>query len=239
MHLESPSGRLQLVLQPTSEEVFEPDSVSDAPLIRFIAYGTHQRVFGWVRLRADRLSDMLNAHEELFLVDVELETLADGMTGTVDEILIHRADLIAVQASGPRGDVTLRQTTRTHPIAIQAGNYLIGGYLHVVAGAEPLASAWDRPPMIPLTDAWIEYWADGERQHQSIGTIVVNRDATDWIRVVSEKDLVDGQLRPSITPTTSPGVSRAARSGREPGPEVGSAPSARSPLQTRSDHPGS
>lgn len=196
MQPQSPSGRLQLVLQPTSEEVFEPDSVSDAPLVRFIAYGTHQRVFGWVRLRADRLTDLLNAHEELSLVDVELETLLNGVTGTVDEVLIRREDLIAVQATGPRGDEGIRQPTQTHPIAIQAGNYLIGGYLHVVPGADPIASAWDRPPMVPLTDAWIEYWADGERQHQWIGTIVVNRDATDWIRVVTEEDLIYGQLRP-------------------------------------------
>lgn len=197
MPLHPPPGRLELVLQSTSEEVFEPDSVSDAPLIRFIAYGTHQRVFGWVRLHADRLTDLLNAHEELLLVDVELETLANGLTGTVDEVLIRRGDLIAVQASGPQGLELLRQTTQRHPIAVQAGNYLIGGYLHTVPGDDALASALDRPPMVPLTDAWIEYWADGERQHQSVGTIVVNRDATDWMRIVSENDLIAGELRPT------------------------------------------
>ncbi len=192
MQLESPSRRLELLLQPGSEEVFEPDSVSDVPLVRFIAYGTHQRVFGWVRLRADRLTDLLNAYEELFLVDVELETLANGVTGTVDEVLIRRADLVAVQATGPRGDEGRRQTTRTHPIAMRAGNYLIGGYLHVMPGVDPLASAWDRPSMVPLTEAWIEYWADGACQHQAIGTIVVNRDVADWLRVVSEDDLTNG-----------------------------------------------
>ena len=197
MDLQSPPGRLELALQQSSEEAFEPDSVSDAPLIRFIAYGTHQRVFGWVSLRADRLTDLLNAHDELLLLNVELETLADGLTGTVDAVLIHRADLIAVQASGPQGLEGLRKATQTHPIAIQAGNYLIGGLLHVAPGADPLASARDRPPMVPLTDAWIEYWADGERQHQSIGTIVVNRDAADSMRVITEQDLMDGHLRPA------------------------------------------
>jgi hypothetical protein len=54
--------------------------------------------------------------------------------------------------------------------------------------------------MVPLTDAWIEYWVDGARQRQSVGTIVVNRDATDSIRLVTENDLVDGQLRPSVRP---------------------------------------
>jgi len=196
MQLQSPSSRLQLVLQRTAEEVFEPDAVSDAPLVRFVAYGKHRRVFGWVRLHADRLTDLLNAHDELHLVDVELESLSSGLRGTVDEVIMHRRDLVAVQASGPRGAEARRQLTRTHPIAIQSGNYLIGGYLHVRPGADPLESAQERPPMIPLTDALIEYWVRGKREHQSIGTIVVNRDLADWIRVVTSEDLIEGLLRP-------------------------------------------
>jgi hypothetical protein len=193
----SPTGRLALVLQNTFEEVFEPDSVSDAPLVRFIAYGRQDRVFGWVRLRADRLTDLLNAHEELHLADVDIESLEDGVTRSVDEVLVRRRELVAVQASGPRGDEAHRQPTRSHPIAVQAGNYLIGGHLHAVPGTDPIASARDRPPMFPLTDAWIEYWSDGERTLQSVGTIIVNRDQTDWIRVVTDDDLIEGQLRPS------------------------------------------
>lgn len=196
MELETPLGPLQLILQPTSEEVFEPDAVSDAPMVRFAAYGAHQRVFGWVRLHADRLTDLLNAHEELHLLDVELERLANGIAGTVDEIVIHRSDLIAVQAAGPRGLEAHRRPTRTHPIAMQSGNYLISGYLHVPPGVDPLVSVHGRPPMIPLTDALIEYWVQGKRSHQSIGTIIVNRDATDWIRVVTHEDLIEGLLRP-------------------------------------------
>ena len=196
MQLQSPPSRLQLVLQPTAEEVFEPDAVSDAPLVRFVAYGKEQRVFGWVRLHEDRLTDLLNAHDELHLVDVELESLANGIGGTVDEVVIHRRDLIAVQASGPRGDEARRRPTRTHPIAIQSGNYLISGYLHVPSGADPLESARERPAMIPLTDALIEYWVHGKCAHQSIGTIVVNRDLADWIRIVTSEDLIEGLLRP-------------------------------------------
>ena len=196
MPLQSPPGRLQLLLQPTTEEVFEPDAAPEAPFVRFVAYSAHQRVFGWVRLQADRLTDLLNTHEELHLVDVELESLADGLMGTVDEVVIHRRDLIAVQASGPRGDEARRRTTRTHPMAIRSGNYMIGGYLHVPPGADPIASARERPAMIPLTDASIAYWVHDKCRYQSIGTIVVNRDAADWIRVVSHEDLLEGQLRP-------------------------------------------
>jgi len=200
----SPSGRLHLALQPTSEEIFEPDAVSDSPLVRFIAYGDHHQVFGWVRLRADRLTDLLNAHEELHLADVKIESLEDGITRSVEEIIIHRRDLVAVHATGPRGDSTRRQRTRTHPIAVQSGNYLIAGYLHADPGADPIASVGGRAAMFPLTDAWIEYWSGGELKYQSTGTIIVNREEADWIRVVTDEDLISGGLRPS-SPSVRPG----------------------------------
>jgi hypothetical protein len=203
MQPRSPAGRLYLILQPTAEEVFEPDAVADAPLVRFMAYGAHHLVFGWVRLRADRLTDLLNAHEELHLAEVQIESLEDGITQSAEEIIIRRRELIAVHAAGPRGDQALHHRTRTHPIAIQSGNYLIGGHLHADPDADPMASISGRPPMVPLTDAWIEYWSGGERKYQSTGTIVVNRDEADWMRVVTDEDLIEGALRP-----TSAGVRR-------------------------------
>jgi hypothetical protein len=196
MQLQMPPSRFQLVLQRTGEEVFEPGAVTEVPLIRFAAYVANQRVFGWVRLDADRLTDLLNAHDELHLMDVELEGLPNGWPGTVDEIVIRIRDLVAVQATGPRGDAGRRRVTQSHPIAIQSGPYVIGGYLHVPPGMDPIASARARPPMIPLTDALVEFWAHGRREHQSTGTIIVNRDKADWIRVVTHDDLIEGLLRP-------------------------------------------
>lgn len=196
MQLEPSTSALQLILRRTPEEVSEAGAVADAFLVRFAAYGAHQRIFGWVRLKADRLTDLLNAHQELQLVNVELKTFANGLTGTVDEVVIRRRDLIAVQASLPRGIARQRRLTRLHPIAIQFGGYLVSGYLHVPHGADPIETARTRPPMIPLTDALLEYWVKGKREHQSTGTIIVNRDASDWIRLVTHDDLIDEQLRP-------------------------------------------
>ena len=76
------------------------------------------------------------------------------------------------------------------------GNYLIGGRLHADPGADPIRSLGTRPTMVPLTDAWIEYWSDGERKHQSTGTIIVNRAAAESIRVVTDEDLIEDGLRP-------------------------------------------
>jgi hypothetical protein len=197
---QTPPDRLHFILQRTPEEVFEPDFVSDVPLVRFVAFGRHHRVFGWVRLRADRLTDLLNTHEELLLTDVEIESLEDRVTRSVDEVLIRCSELIAVHASKPRGDEARRRLTRTHPIAIQSGNYLIGGYLHAPPGSDPIASMGERPLMVPLTDAWIEYWSGGERTKQSTGTIIVNREQVDWMRVVTDEDLFSDLLRLSPTP---------------------------------------
>lgn len=179
------------------EEIFEPDSVAEAPLVRFVAYTRHHRVYGWVRLQADRLTDLLNAHASLLLTDVEVEALEGGSTQSVDRVEIAAADLVAVHASGPRGDAAQRRRTRSHAVALQAGHYLIGGHLHVDPGADALVSLDDRPAMVPLTDAWVEYWSAGERARQAIGTIIVNRRAADWIRLVSDDDLVEGLLHPA------------------------------------------
>jgi len=197
---QTPPDRLHFILQRTPEEVFEPDFVSDVPLVRFVAFGRHHRVFGWVRLKADRLTDLLNTHKELLLTHVEIESLEDRVTRSVDEVLIRCSELIAVHASKPRGDEARRRLTRTHPIAIQSGNYLIGGYLHAPPGSDPIASMGERPLMVPLTDAWIEYWSGGERTKQSSGTIIVNREQVDWMRVVTDEDLFGDLLRLSPTP---------------------------------------
>lgn len=193
----TPRTRLHFVLQRSFEEVFEPDSVADLPLVRFSAYAPRHRIFGWVRLQADRLTDLLNTHDELLLGDVEIESLDDGERQLSAEIVIATRELVAVHAAGPRGDDTLRRRTRAYPIAIQSGSYLIAGYLHAEARTDPVVSIRSRLPMVPLTDAWIEHWSGGRPTRHGVGTIVVNREAADTIRVVTDDDLVDGGLRPS------------------------------------------
>ncbi len=195
-----PPALLHLPLQQTHEEIFEPDSVSEAPLVRFSAYASHHRIFGWVRLRADRLTDLLNIHDELLLSDVEIENLDDGTRHRSASSRVAIRDLLAVHASGPRGDDALRHRTRAHAIVVRAGSYLIAGHLHVEPGADPLESLLRRAAMVPLTDAWLEYWPDGSPRRHGVGTIIVNREAADTIELVTDDDLVDGTLRPLSSP---------------------------------------
>jgi hypothetical protein len=37
---------LRVMLQRVPEEIFEPDSVAEAPLVRFVAYTRHHRLYG-------------------------------------------------------------------------------------------------------------------------------------------------------------------------------------------------
>ena len=82
-------SRLCLVLERASEDVHEPGYIGDAPLVGFDAFATGQRLFGWVRLDADRLTDLLNDHRELQLVNVLVEDLANGETFTADEAIVR------------------------------------------------------------------------------------------------------------------------------------------------------
>jgi len=191
-----PGNRLTLRLDAVGEDVFEPDSVADAPLLRFEAFLATERLFGWIRLEADRLTDLLNAHDELHLHNVTFDSLADGSTRRAEELVVPRSTLLAVSVTGPRGDPALRRWTHSHPVAVQLGEFLMAGYAHATPGEDALASMLERPPMVPLTDAWLQYWPGGERRRSWIGTMVFNRELSDSIRLVTEEELELGLLVP-------------------------------------------
>jgi hypothetical protein len=149
--------------------------------VEFVAYGEDCILSGMVRMQADRLTDMLNDHDEYLLVDVLAEGLTEERAMEVTEVLVRRDELILVHAAGPRGNQDRRHRTRSHPVAIQAGPYHLRGYLHALPGADPVQSIRRRRAMVPLTDAWIEFPSVAGRQRRRVGTVVVNREQIDWI----------------------------------------------------------
>lgn len=151
------------------------------PEVEFVAYAEDCRLSGRIRLETDRLSDMLNLHDEYELRDVLAESLATGEGVEAREIVLSRDDLLLVHATGPRGDQARRQRTRPHPVAIQIGPYHVRGYLHAFPGADPILAMRRRKPMVPLTDAWIEHSWPGGRQRIRVGTVVINRELVDWV----------------------------------------------------------
>jgi hypothetical protein len=183
-------SRLRLVMRQPAAGGPDAPGAGDAipggealPEIDFVAYTSDERLSGKVRLDASRLSDMLNAHDEFVLVDALAERLPRGGSLVVSEILVRRDELPLVHASGPRGDRTMRIPTEPHRIVLRAGRYLVAGRLHSGPGEDPLASLRARRPMVPLTYATIEFRRGGDIVREPTGTIVVNREHVDWVRM--------------------------------------------------------
>jgi hypothetical protein len=172
-------GRHRAAVGPVEER---PSDVARATQqVEFVAYGEDCILSGMVRMEADRLTDMLNDHDEYLLVDVLVESLAVERAVEVREVLVSRDELLMVHATGPRGNEDRRHRTRSHPVAIQMGPYHVRGYLHALPGADPVQAIRRRKPMVPLTDAWIEFPSVAGRQRRRVGALVVNREQIDWI----------------------------------------------------------
>lgn len=184
--IESLGRRLRFVFGRTAgpaEVVDEQpqDRARPTQQVEFVAYGEDCLLSGMVRMETDRLTDMLNDHDEYLLVDVLVESLTEERAVEVKEVLVRRDELLLIHATGPRGDQDRRHRTRSHPVAIQMGPYHIRGYLHALPGADPVQSIRRRKPMVPLTDAWIEFPSATGRQRRRVGAVVVNREQIDWI----------------------------------------------------------
>ena len=160
----------------------EPRGVPEGAEVEFAAYAEDCRIFGFLRLDAERLSDALNEHDRLELSDVLVVALDDGHGREEHALTVERDELLAVRAAGPRGNLARRGRTRPYPVTLQTGPYTIHGHLHTLPGGRSHAAAAVRQPMVPLTEAWIEYVAAGETHRARVGTIIVNRPLLDWIR---------------------------------------------------------
>jgi len=182
--IDAIGSRLRLVLRQPAGAGWDAsrDDGDDLPEVDFVAYTSDERLSGRVRLDSSRLSDMLNVHDEYVLVDALAERLPQGGSMVVSEILVHRYELPLVYAAGPRGDRARRVPRQTHRIVLRSGRYLVSGRLHSGHGEDPLASLRARSPMVPLTDAAIEFRRGSEIVREPSGTIVVNRELVDWVR---------------------------------------------------------
>ncbi len=157
--------------------------------IEFAAYTEDCRVFGFVLLDAERLTDQLNERERYDLRDVMLVALEDGRTSEAKTLTVERAEILAVRAAGPRGNPTRRGRTRPYPVTLQAGPYTIHGHLHGLPGADPLKQLRLRRPMVPLTESWIEYPSGGEVHRGRVGSIIFNREVIDWVRLARDDEV--------------------------------------------------
>ena len=165
-----------------------PDAI--VPLeVEFAAYAEDSRLYGFFRPAAERLSDALNQAEEVRLTDVLLVALSDGRTSETRELTVMRREILVVRATGPRGNPVRRNRTRPYPVTLQTGPYTVHGHLHALPGADPIVQLRRRQPMVPLTEAWIEYRSAGAQHRARVGTVIVNRELLDWVRPSRDDEL--------------------------------------------------
>ena len=157
--------------------------------LEFAGYTEDCRIFGFMQVHAERLSDALNEATSVNLDSVMLLALEDNRAHELRELTVYRDELVAVRGSGPRGNAARRRRTRPSAVALKAGPYTIRGYLHPPPGGDPLQYFRRRGPMIPLTEAWIEYVAAGQATRARVGPIIVNRELVDWIDRAKDTDV--------------------------------------------------
>jgi hypothetical protein len=164
--------------------------------VDFVAYGEDCVLFGRTVLDGDRLSDMLNEHDEYSLIGVTVERFDGGPPMAVDEFVIERDEVLLVHTSEPRGDVARRHRTAQQHMALKVGPYKVRGFYHALPGTDPVVAIRRRKVMVPLTDARIQYAIGGKVREALVKTVIVNRDQIDWMEAV-EPDRADFPMGPA------------------------------------------
>lgn len=184
--------------EPETEEVANSRAERE---VEFSAYTADCRLFGFLRLAGERLSDALNDLEELELDSVLLVALEDNRAIEMRRLVVARDELIAVRASGPRGNAARRIRTRPSPVAVKADPYMVRGYVHGPPGGDPLRRFRGSRPMVPMTEAWIEYEAGGSQHRARVGPLIINTAFVDWVEIATETDVrVDLPVEMRIDP---------------------------------------
>ena len=181
--MKSMTSRLRLVLrQPDGPLLVAGPDADGLHEVDLVAFASHGRLSGRIRLDRARLSDMLNEHDEFQLEDVLAMHLPEGRTRVMREMVIRRSELYLVHAGGPRGDRARRARTVPRGIIVKCGPYLVTGDVHSAPGIDPLRFFGRRQAMVPLTDAIVDFPGPRGRVQEAGEVVVVNRDLADWVR---------------------------------------------------------
>jgi len=168
------------------------------PLLDVTVYAADCRVVGRLELLADRLTDFLNAREEVVLRDVWVESLGEGLAAELRELSVAREEIFAVTAGGPRGLVSRRRRVRPHPITMTLGPYAVRGEVHALPGADPFARFRERGGMVPLTGATVSYETPAGPQRDHSDTLLVRADAITWMGLTTSEGVRFPELELAI-----------------------------------------
>ena len=192
-------GPLRLVFQ-AGPHPADPDrppvGAPSVPVVELTVYADDSVAFGRVALTAHRVTDLMNENTQFEFIDTFLQSLDDSHGLLVRTVTVSRDEVFAVAVTGPRGDPARRKRTRPIPVELRVGRYDVSGNLHIMPGTDPIIGFRRRPVMVPLTEATIEFDAADGRKIARFGTILVNRDRTNWIGPASRSDIRPPELVP-------------------------------------------
>lgn len=172
--------------------------VPPVPTVELTVYADDSVAFGRLALTTDRVTDLMNDATEFEFVDTFLQSLDDSHGLLLRTVVVAREEIFAVAVAGPRGDPTRRTRTRPIPVELRLGRYDVSGNIHVVPGTDPIIGFRRRRVMVPLTEATIEFDSPDGRKLSRFGTILVNRDLTDWIAPASRSDVRPPEVIPEL-----------------------------------------
>jgi hypothetical protein len=185
-------GPLRLLFQAptgTADVSDQPHEPLADPIVELTVFASDSVAFGRIALTAHRVTDLLNDHTDFEFVDTVVQSLDDAHGLALRTVVIAQAEILAVSVAGPRGDPTRRTRTRPMPVELRVGRYEVSGNIHVVPGTDPLVGFQRRRVMVPLTEATIEFESPAGRVTSRFGTLIVNRDLTDWIAPARHADV--------------------------------------------------
>jgi hypothetical protein len=166
-----------------------------------VVYAQDCVVHGALDLSAERLTDHLNASDRVQLRHVTIQAHEDGRVVRLDDLVLVRDEIYAVETTGPRGGANRRVRTKQSRLEAVLGPYLVLGLLHGPPAGEPIGALMNRPAMVPLTSATIAFDMAAEKRTRNVGTIIVNRKLIDSVRAPNEALLQDvAELMPSNDP---------------------------------------
>ena len=193
---DDPAPTISMTMAPEAPTVTMTMVPEMPDVVGFVAYGADCVLSGRTILDGDRLSDMLNDHDEYALIGVTVERFDGGPRLAVDDVVVSRDEIWMVHAGPPRGAIGRRTRTAPQHVAIQMGPYQVRGFIHGLPGSDPVAGIGRRRPMIPLTNVHIAYTMLGEEREVRAETLVVNRNRIEWLTAV-EPDHVEFPPKPA------------------------------------------
>jgi hypothetical protein len=156
------------------------------PLIDLLAFDDETgAVRARIELLGDRLVDLLASGDPINARDVQL---VDLQTNRVEELPSRSIDarrLAIVVATGPRGARSRRVETECRPVSVTIGRYVVHGYLHAPAPADPIDRVFERV-WLPLTEAILEYQGSGGIRRERFDVLLVNREFARTLSVIDE-----------------------------------------------------